>query len=100
MRVERYRYWKSPLLLVILLGLSAVLATAQQPFENLGKPHNFAAEDAKPQAVWLPYWSERDHHHATLHVRNVMLHTPIDITVELFAASRFTQGRGRGGGSL
>jgi hypothetical protein len=87
MRVERYRYWKSPLLLVILLGLSAVLATAQQPFENLGKPHNFAAEDAKPQTVWLPYWSERDHHHATLHVRNVMLHTPIDITVELFAAA-------------
>ncbi|MCU0228220.1 MAG: hypothetical protein MUF01_11330 [Bryobacterales bacterium] len=96
MRVERYRYSKFLLLIAILLGISASVASAQEPFRDLGRPHNFAAEDAKPQSVWLPYWSERDHHHATLHVRNVMLHTPIDITVELFAAA----GSRAGGGSL
>ncbi|MCC7342656.1 MAG: hypothetical protein IT170_16360 [Bryobacterales bacterium] len=72
-----------------LCGLSA----AQEPFRDLGVAHNFTVEHDKPQSVWLPYWSERDHHHATLHIRNVMLHTPIDIMVDLFPA------RG-GGGSL
>ncbi|MCW5966843.1 MAG: hypothetical protein KIT83_22580 [Bryobacterales bacterium] len=96
MRVERYRYQKLPILIAALWGFSAFAVLAQEPFRDLGQPHNFAAEDAKPQSVWLPYWSERDHHHATLHVRNVMLHTPIDVTVELFAAA----GSRAGGGSL
>jgi hypothetical protein len=96
MLLERYRYCKLALLIPILLGISAAVASAQEPFRDLGQPHNFAAEDAKPQSVWLPYWSERDHHHATLHVRNVMLHTPIDVTVEIFAAGP----RAGGGGSL
>ena len=72
-----------------------MLATAQKLCENLSKPHNFATEDAKPQTGWLSDWSERDHHHATLHVRNVMLRTPISTTVELFAAA----GSRRGGAS-
>lgn len=97
MNIERYRIPTSLLLIAALWGCSAFTVMAQEPFRDLGQPHNFAAADAKPQSVWLPYWSERDHHHATLHVRNVMLHTPIDITVELFAAAG---SRGGGASSL
>lgn len=70
-----------------VLFLCSAAIHAQEPFRDLGRAHDFPQERFVEQSVWLPYWAERDHHHSTLHVRNVMLHTPLDIQVEIYSAA-------------
>ncbi len=70
-----------------VLGCAAMILVHELPGQEikLGEPQELDSPKFVERTVWIPYWTEKDGHHALLHLRNAMHHHPLTASVEVLS---------------
>lgn len=72
---------------LLVFGLAKSLVSQPTPIPNgpTGTAEKLDSGKFQSRTVWIPYWSEKDSHHATLHLRNSLHHANLNASIDVFA---------------
>lgn len=71
----------SRLFLCFVCSMTFVASLCGQP----GQPQTTEPGPAVSRTIWIPYWSEKDGHHATLHLHNALHQSSLSALVEVLS---------------
>lgn len=74
-------------ILTLALGCAALILVHELPGQEIkfGEPQELDSSRFAERTVWIPYWTEKDGHHALLHLRNALHHYPLTASVEVLS---------------
>lgn len=74
-------------ILKLALGCAALILVHELPGQEIkfGEPQELDSSKFAERTVWIPYWTEKDGHHALLHLRNALHHYPLTARVEVLS---------------
>lgn len=74
-------------ILKLALGCAALILVHEVPGQEIkfGEPQELDSSKFAERTVWIPYWTEKDGHHALLHLRNALHHYPLTASVEVLS---------------
>ena len=74
-------------ILKLALGCAALILVHEMPGQEIkfGEPQELDSSKFAERTVWIPYWTEKDGHHALLHLRNALHHYPLTASVEVLS---------------
>ena len=74
-------------ILKLVLSCAALILVHEMPGQEIkfGEPQELDSSKFAERTVWIPYWTEKDGHHALLHLRNALHHYPLTASVEVLS---------------
>jgi hypothetical protein len=67
---------------LLTISMLFIWFTSQMHAQS-GKPETLPQAKFTERNVWVPYWSEQNNEHATLHVRNALHHADLQVRIDV-----------------